>query len=67
MFLPNTLTSSTQIRGWCVPFNSNPSWWHMLQQCWEAMVIKHLSVSDHFEHDMHETAFYLGSIYCRFV
>jgi len=45
IFLTNILTSIAQTRSWCLPFNSISSWWHILNQNWKAMTVKHVLVS----------------------
>jgi hypothetical protein len=64
----NKLTSSTQTRSWCVPFNSNLALlsWTFLMAYSKTMVIKHLLVSGHFEWKMHQTNVYLYGFCYRF-
>jgi len=66
IFSPNTLSSSGQTRGWCVPLNSSPSWWHILEQSWKAMALKHLLVSGNSKQEIHQRHSYLCRLYNMF-
>jgi hypothetical protein len=62
----NILSSSPQTRGWCMPFNFNPSWLHIPKQIWKSMATKHLLVLDNSEQGMHQTDFYLCGLHYGF-